>query len=196
MDGEKLVGSLADIEVEVREQLALRDSTIATFGSAIQGAKAGDVRTAPLKFPGNHAQPALRNKEFQAEISVKSLNTVVPAADETLLASLGFESMDETKQFARDVLSRRREKNARDSMREQLMDVLAPKVGSIQPRPCNDLLSEPCNGKWSTWFNRATQRPTSKHAATCCDKTPPHRRSESCVSNSCCKRSRTLRSLK
>ncbi len=92
---------------------------------ALQGAKAGDERTAERRFPDDHTDEAMAGKKVVYTLKVGAIKRrVLPDLDDEFVKGLGFDDVDALRARVREVLERTKHKERRDRWRRALLDQL------------------------------------------------------------------------
>jgi trigger factor len=101
------------------------DGVPAEINEALQGATAGDDRTAERRFPDDDENLDRAGKTVTYRIHVKSLKRkALPDLDDELAKTVGLESLDELRDRVRDAVSRRKEAQRREDWRRAALDHL------------------------------------------------------------------------
>ena len=102
-----------------------REGVPAEVNEALQGARAGDVRTAERRFPDDDPDEGRAGRTVSYTISVKELKTkVLPEVDDSFAASLGLESLEELRGRVAEGLGRRKQAERRETWRRAVLDHL------------------------------------------------------------------------
>ena len=94
---------------------------------AVKGAKAGDVRTATVNFPAEHAVAALAGKTVEFRLTVKKVEErILPQVDEEFCKAYGVQSggVEALREEVRSSMTREMENVIRNRLRQQVMDAL------------------------------------------------------------------------
>ncbi|MCP4377278.1 MAG: trigger factor [bacterium] len=131
-DGDSLVVS-AEVAVEgattvKRDDIALRVAPgqieglpLVDLGTALVGKTAGDTATLEVTVPEAHPNEDWKGKLASVEVTVKSLTSkILPPADAEFAKQLGFEAIDELREFVRERMSERIESEIASDMRAQV----------------------------------------------------------------------------
>jgi trigger factor len=116
---------------------------------ALQGAVAGDVRTAEKRFPDDDPKPDRAGKKVTYSMTVKALKRkVLPELDDGIAAALGLDTLDELRDRIREMLNRRKRAQRREDWRRAILDHLATDIDA------NDLPSSLVQGAVREDLNR------------------------------------------
>jgi len=115
-----------DCLLRLRPKLSLVDGEIETFGSGLEGVKAGESRTLTAVVAKTASNEALRGKEVEAEFRVHEVKRIeLPELTPEFLDSLGaFESEAELRDAVRDSLADRLKYEQRKVARQQVSALL------------------------------------------------------------------------
>jgi len=101
------------------------ESVPAEVNAALQGAAAGDERTAERRFPDDDDNPDRAGKAVAYRIRVKSLKRkALPELDDELAKGVGLDSLDELTDRVRDAVRRRKVAQRREDWRRAALDHL------------------------------------------------------------------------
>jgi trigger factor len=122
VDGEPFEGGTAtDVDMEVGG-----GGFIPGFTEQLEGMRPGESKTINVTFPADYGAPNLAGKEATFDVTAKKLKQrVVPAIDDELARTFGFESLDEMKDLIRRQLQREYDQISRMRIKRQLLDALA-----------------------------------------------------------------------
>ncbi len=124
-DGSTL-NNAKEIQFRLQPELRFQDGRVPDLGSALIGAKPGDIREADAEVGSASPDPELRGKKIKVTITVHDLKMLrLPEVDHAFLDSIGFDSEEELRQALREVLERRVAFQQRQVIRRQIMDQLA-----------------------------------------------------------------------
>ncbi len=118
-------GSARDHSVELgSEQL------IPGFEEQLIGARAGEDRTVPLRFPEDYGSPVLAGKEAEFEVHVSAVRRrEVPALDDEFAKDLGdFETLEQVREKIRETLVAAKARRAKLELRRSLLGSLIERV--------------------------------------------------------------------
>lgn len=124
LDGREL-GNFEEETITVRKKLSLGDAVIENFSDLIVGKKEGDDFTCTVTLSDSAAKDELRGKEVEAEFHIHEVRRIV--VDEigpAMLDDLGFESVEELREFVRTELERQFEYHQQQALRKQIVDEL------------------------------------------------------------------------
>ncbi|MCS6975718.1 MAG: trigger factor [Gemmatales bacterium] len=122
----KEINRSKEVSIRVDPQLAFKDGVISDFGEKMAGVKAGESRTLDLTLAQTLSDPELRGQVIQARFDVHAVQEVKPAEPTPeFLQSLGVESLEELRNFFRQVLEREVQLQQRRLARQQVTDYLA-----------------------------------------------------------------------
>jgi trigger factor len=135
-DGDSLVAS-AKITVEgadtvERDEVSLRAAPgqieglpLVDLGAALVGMGVGETATLELTVPEAHPNEEWKGKPATVEVTIKSLTSrVLPEADPEFAKQLGFESIEELREFVRGRMAERIESEIARDMRAQVSKFL------------------------------------------------------------------------
>lgn len=126
IDGEVFAGGQAqDYKLVLGQGQFMPD-----FEKALEGAKAGESRTAKVEFPQDYQSQDVAGKEAEFEIQLKEVaEPRLPEIDETFAREFGVEDgdLDKLKQEIRENLSRERDERISRLTRKRVMDALIEK---------------------------------------------------------------------
>lgn len=110
------------LEVRLDPQLMFSDGVAPDFGEKMVGVQAGEQRTLDIHLSATLANPELRGKVVQGTFKVSQVQTVeLPSLDETTLAKLGLNNLDQLREHLRILLQRQLEYEQRRVAREQVL---------------------------------------------------------------------------
>jgi trigger factor len=131
-DGDSLVVS-AEVTVEgadtvKRDDIALRVAPgqieglpLVDLGAALAGKSTGDTATLEVTVPEAHPNEDWKGKLASIEVTIKSLTSkILPEADAEFAKQLGFDAIDELREFVRERMSERIEGEIANDMRAQV----------------------------------------------------------------------------
>jgi trigger factor len=96
------------------------------FTEQLEGLSPGETRTIDVTFPEQYNAQELAGKAAQFEIVAHKLRKAeVPAVDEALATTLGFESLTEMRETVEKQLQREYDSMARQQVKRKLLDTLA-----------------------------------------------------------------------
>lgn len=90
------------------------------FGKQVGLPKAGDVLTVKAVGPENHERIAVRGKPVEVTFTVEQVQRIVPASEDHLVGSFGFEDLDQLKQSLKMRLEQRVMVEQQTAMRQQI----------------------------------------------------------------------------
>ncbi|GIW98920.1 MAG: trigger factor [Pirellulaceae bacterium] len=121
----KLVDELEDQEISVRDKLAFADVEFTGFADAMGGKKAGETVTLRATVSEEAKAEELRGKEIEAEFTIKEVRRIdIDSLTRQQLDSLGFDNVDELRDFVRQELERQVEYQQRSKLRREIVDQL------------------------------------------------------------------------
>ncbi len=95
------------------------------LGDALKGTKAGGTASVSVKVPEAHPNTDWHGKELTVEIAVQQVNRRVMAElDAAFATNLGFESLEELREFVAAQMKTQVENETRKAMREQISEHL------------------------------------------------------------------------
>ncbi len=99
------------------------------LGKELAGSKAGDTVSMSVTIPQAHPNEDWQGKEATVEITLSEVRKRrVPEIDEETAQSMGFDSLEEMREFVRGQLSQRVESESQQAMRRQIEDYLVANV--------------------------------------------------------------------
>jgi len=135
-DGDSLVAS-AKVSVDgcdpvERETVSLRVAPgqveglpLVELGTVLAGKSVGDVAELEVDVPEAHPNEDWKGKKAKVEVTVKSLTSrLLPEANEEFASQLGFETMDELREFVKGRMAERIEGETARNMRSQVSEYL------------------------------------------------------------------------
>lgn len=124
VDG-KAINALDEELITLRPKLSLADSIIENFGELVVGKKEGDTVTAQFQILETSLNEAFRGKTVDAEFQIVEIRRVnIEGLGSGQLANLGFDAVDELKDFVRAELKRQSEYYQNQLLREQIVEIL------------------------------------------------------------------------
>jgi trigger factor len=130
VDGETFQGGTAsEMPIEVGGE-----GFIPGFTEQLEGIRAGETRTIDVAFPADYGAKELAGKAAQFEISCKALKSkLVPAVDDALATTLGFETLDEVRKLITEQMQREYDGLSRLKVKRALLDQLADRASFEVP---------------------------------------------------------------
>ncbi len=111
--------------VTIAKRLKLGDAVIENFGELICGKQEGETFTTTLTLSEDAAIVDMRGKEVEAEFEVHEIKRIeVDDIGPAMLDKLGFDSVEELRDFVREELSRQFEYHQQQALRKQIVDKL------------------------------------------------------------------------
>jgi trigger factor len=125
-NGDEVLSETTHDGVCIRKTLSFHDGRLEGFDKLLEGAKAGDKKSAEVEISENAANEALRGKKVGVEIEVLEVKKLeLPAMTEEFLKSLGdFESEGELRDTVRKSLERRLAYHQQQQARKQILSSL------------------------------------------------------------------------
>ncbi len=121
IDG-KQISEFEEELITLRPKLSLADSIIENFGDAFVGKKEGDTVEVQFKILETSYNEAFRGKEVNGFFEILEIRRVnVEALGATQLDNLGFDKVEELKDFVRNELTRQAEYHQNQELREQIV---------------------------------------------------------------------------
>jgi trigger factor len=121
----KQCGEFEEETVTVAKKLKLGDAVIENFGELIVGKSEGESFTATFNLSEDAAIVDMRGKEVEAEFSIHEIKRIeVEEIGPAMLDKLGFDTVDELRDFVRTELGRQFEYHQQQALRKQIVDVL------------------------------------------------------------------------
>ncbi len=104
------------------------------FTEQLEGIKAGEERTINVAFPEEYGAKELAGKAATFDITCKGLKTgVVPAADDELAKTLGFDDLDGLKKVLVEQMQREFDSMSRMKVKRALLDALSERASFEVP---------------------------------------------------------------
>jgi len=101
------------------------DEVFPEIQEALQGARAGEERSAERRFPDDHADQAMAGKKVRYTLKLGSIKRrVLPELDDEFAGGLGFDDVEALRTRVREVLERTKKRERRDRWRRALLDQL------------------------------------------------------------------------
>jgi trigger factor len=124
-EGEAFPGGTAtDMPIEVDGP-----GFIPGFTEQLVGMQPGEERLVKVTFPENYGSAALAGKAATFTVTAKGMKrSIVPAADEEMAKSIGFDTLDALKEAVRGSLQQEYDNLARLKVKRSLLDALAAKA--------------------------------------------------------------------
>ncbi len=124
IDG-KQCGEFEEESVTVAKKLKLGDAVIENFSELIVGKSEGESFTATFNLSEDAAIVDMRGKEVEAEFRIHEIKRIeVEEIGPAMLDKLGFDTVDELRDFVRTELGRQFEYHQQQALRKQIVDVL------------------------------------------------------------------------
>lgn len=121
LDGKPLEGGKA--EEQIVEMAA--PQAIDGFTEGLKGAKAGETRDIPVKFPADHPDKSLAGKSVSFRVTVSAVKEKkVPALDDDLAKDVGVSDLAEMKERIRKSLESERLRAQREDLEKQVIEGL------------------------------------------------------------------------
>jgi trigger factor len=135
IDGEAFEGGTSqDIEIIIGA-----GGFIPGYEDGLIGAKAGEDRAVPARFPDNYANAALAGKDAILETKVKSVAKPEPLAiDDEFAKGVGFESTEAMRASIRERLEGDYGRVSRERVKRRLLDALAKRYSFEVPQSLVD----------------------------------------------------------
>jgi len=124
---------LENVQLSARPQL-IEDVAIEDFGERMKGARPGEKRRFEGEIPADHAVEALRGKKARFEITLNEIKRLsLPPLDAGYLASMGFDSEAEYREFVRRMMEGQIEHEIKRGMRNQVKRYLLERTSLDVP---------------------------------------------------------------
>jgi trigger factor len=121
----KVISRFDEESFPIRKSLTLGDAVIENFGELIVGKQEGESFTVPVKLSESAAKDELRGVEVTGEFTVHEVKRIlVDEISPAMLDNLGFEDIDELREFVREELQRQFEYHQQQALRKQIVDQL------------------------------------------------------------------------
>ncbi len=100
------------------------------FEEQLVGARAGEDRTVPLRFPEDYGSPVLAGQEAEFSVRVTAVRRrEVPALDDEFAKDLGdFETLEQVREKIRETLAAAKARRAKMELRRSLLGALIERV--------------------------------------------------------------------
>ncbi len=122
-------GSGQDVNIELGGS-----GFIPGFAEQLEGMKPGETRTITVTFPADYGARDLAGKEAAFEVTAKAVRkSEVPAVDEAFAAGLGFETLEELRDFVSRQIQREYDGLSRVRLKRDLLDRLNGMVDFALP---------------------------------------------------------------
>ncbi|MDQ2802286.1 MAG: trigger factor [Pseudomonadota bacterium] len=130
VDGAEFPGGRgSDVNVEVGGP-----GFIPGFTEQIEGVRPGETRTIEVNFPEEYGVKEVAGKAATFEVTAKALKRPeTPVVDDTLAEKLGFERLDELKEFIASQVKREYDGLSRMRLKRELLDALHGRVNFALP---------------------------------------------------------------
>jgi len=131
VDGEEFPGGKGnDIEVDIGES-----GFIPGFAEQLIGMKPEETRTIEVTFPADYGMPTLAGKPATFEVTAKALSRPdVPAVDAALAEKLGYDSLEEMREFIIQQNQREYDQMSRLRLKRELLDALVAMASFAVPQ--------------------------------------------------------------
>ena len=125
-----------DVEANEHPGLTLRVAPgqieglpLVELGNALAGKKAGDTAELTVKAPESHPNEAWRGKDLTVKINVSGVRKrQLPELNDEMAQTMGFENLDDMKDYVRGQLTQRMAVESQRAMRDQICNYLLEKV--------------------------------------------------------------------
>ncbi len=118
-----LDGTLLEGKEAKNQLIELNGSNIVAIEEAIVGMKASETKEFPVELPENFADAELKGKAVQFNLTLNSVETLVPSAfDEEFAKRLGYPGMDEVRKNLRETIKRSNEEARSNVAFEQVVE--------------------------------------------------------------------------
>ena len=103
-------------------RLELDGTNFADLENGIVGIKPSETKSFGVKFPADHRDTDLQNKDVQFTVTLKEISTIEPAAlDDAFVTRFGAANLEEFKRSVRESLANINEKNKIAQFKDQIM---------------------------------------------------------------------------
>ncbi len=127
--GEFPGGSGTDVDVEIGG-----GGFIPGFAEQLEEIRPGETRSITVTFPEGYGVPDVAGKTAVFEVTGKAVKRIEePAMDEAFATRLGFENLEELKDFARRQIQREYDEMSRLGVKRELLDRLNDMISFILP---------------------------------------------------------------
>jgi len=124
LDG-RLINEVKEVKFRLQPELRFQNGTSTGLGAALTGARPGDVREVEAKLGSSVDDPSLRGQAVTLRVQLNDLKYMrLPELTTEFLRTIGFENIDEMREWVRGALSRRAHAEERRVIRRQIVDLL------------------------------------------------------------------------
>jgi trigger factor len=121
----KQIAHFEEETVVVRPKLTFGDAQLDGFDKLMSGKKEGEKVTAKLTLSDSAANEELRGKEIEAEFEIREIRRIqIEEIDAATLEELGFDDVEELREFVRVELNQQFEYNQQQTLRKQIVEIL------------------------------------------------------------------------
>jgi trigger factor len=125
----RLINEVKEVKFRLQPELRFQNGTATGLGASLTGAKPGDVREVEARLGSSVDDPTLRNQTVALRVQLNDLKYMrLPELSTEFLHSIGFENMQELRDWVRAALSRRAHAEERRVIRRQIVDLLIRQV--------------------------------------------------------------------
>ncbi|MCA9193980.1 MAG: trigger factor [Planctomycetales bacterium] len=133
VDG-KQINSFEEEVVAVRQNLSFGDAIIEGFDALVVGKKEGDTFTATFKLSDSAAREDMREMECTAHFDIVEAKRIqIDDIGTKMLDELGFDDVEELRNFVREELERQFEYHQQQALRKQIVDELTKNANWDMP---------------------------------------------------------------
>ena len=123
-----------NIEISVRDNGFVAGIPVEDLPKVLDGAKAGDTKTAAVEMPKTFYKEELRGKKVELEIKVKEVKELIPAVlDDDFFKKFGVDDEDDLKDRIKEAHEEQAERAARQKMADQIYEYLLEKTNFDMP---------------------------------------------------------------
>lgn len=122
-DGET-INTAEEQSIQVRKTLSLSDTTIEDFDKLMIGASADDKKTATAEISEHSENENFRGKKVELEFEILDVKRIENKDPEEIAKQLNIESVDKLKELVRSSMEERLQYSQRETIREQISQVL------------------------------------------------------------------------
>ncbi len=133
--GDRLLATLDREKIVLRPKLSLADATYDDFGKLLEGVREGESRTATINIDERCSEAEMRGAAVEMEIEVVDVIRLdISNLNARTLDDLGFDSVDELREFVREELSKRQKYYRQQELRSQIVQFLASSADFDLPK--------------------------------------------------------------
>ncbi len=123
LDG-KTINEAAEQLIEVRSQLSFGDAILKDFGKLVEGARAGETKSATVKISEFAANESLQGKDVEIEFEILDVKRIDKEDAALIAEKLGIESAEQLRTLVRENLNSQMQYRQRQAIRQQIAKLL------------------------------------------------------------------------